>query len=108
MCNPAKEIVQKTSGQTLQKNDGKIAANAVKEIVALIYITIQSPGRKKNEQPTEKSATHEDVASPKILQHAKTDNQHNMVKKNYESIIKTIVKNKASIQLHIQSQSVNK
>ena len=68
----------------------------------------KSLGRKKNEQPTAKTATHEDVASPKILQHAKTDNHHDMVKKNYEAIIKTIEKNKASIQLHIQSQSANK
>ena len=47
---------------------------------------MQSTGRKKNEQPTAKTGAHEDVVPPKILQHVKTDNQHDVVKRNYQTI----------------------
>ena len=40
-----------------------------------------------------------------MLSHTKTDNQHKLARRKHETIAKTIVKNKGSMLMHIQSQN---
>ena len=43
-----------------------------------------------------------------MLQYAKTDNQYKLAKRKHEAITKTIVKNRESMIMHIQSQNAKK